>query len=214
MRACMVAYTFYEPDNRVRRYAETLVKRGDSVDAIVLRQKGQSPFDVIGGVHVHRIQQRVINEGNPLTYLIKLLLFLLRSAWMLAWRHLRAPYDLIHVHSVPDFQVFATLIPRLMGAKVILDIHDIVPELYASKFRISQESLLFRFARRGGEDLRRLRSPRDHRERHLARAAGRPLHKPGALHHDSELSRPVDIPPPAAYQGRERRVRDVLSRGP
>ena len=41
------------------------------------------------------------------------------------------PYDVIHVHSVPDFQVFATLIPRLMGARVILDIHDIVPEFYA-----------------------------------------------------------------------------------
>jgi glycosyltransferase involved in cell wall biosynthesis len=40
--------------------------------------------------------------------------------------------------------VFAALIPRLMGATVILDIHDIVPELYASKFRISQGSLIFR----------------------------------------------------------------------
>jgi glycosyltransferase involved in cell wall biosynthesis len=144
MRACMVAYTFYETDNRVRRYAETLAKRGDHVDAFVLRRPGQEPFDVIRGVHVYRIQRRVIDETSPLSYLLKLLFFLIRSTASVTRRHLRARYDLIHVHSVPDFEVFCTLIPRVMGAKVILDIHDIVPELYASKFGISSTSIPFR----------------------------------------------------------------------
>jgi glycosyltransferase involved in cell wall biosynthesis len=144
MKACMVAYTFYETDNRVRRYAETLVRRGDEVDAIVLRRPGQSAFEVIQGVRVFRIQERVIDEARPLDFLIKLLMFLLRSSWLLATRHLRGRYDLIHVHSVPDFEVFSTLLPKIMGAKVILDIHDIVPELYASKFKIAVGSLPFR----------------------------------------------------------------------
>ena len=34
MRICMVAYSFYETDNRVRRYAEALARRGDKVDAL------------------------------------------------------------------------------------------------------------------------------------------------------------------------------------
>jgi len=58
--------------------------------------------------------------------------------------HFQQPYYVIHVHSVPDFQVFATLIPRLLGARVILDIHDIVPEFYASKFKVSESSWVFR----------------------------------------------------------------------
>jgi len=140
----MVAYTFYEGDNRVRRYAETLVKDGVDVDAIVLRKPGQKPHEIIRGVHVYRIQTRIKNEKNRLTYLKRLLTFFFLSAWVLSLRHLRARYDIIHVHSVPDFQVFATLIPRLMGARVILDIHDIVPELYASKFKVSHRSVLFR----------------------------------------------------------------------
>jgi glycosyltransferase involved in cell wall biosynthesis len=144
MRACMVAYTFYEADNRVRRYAETLAKRGDKVDAIALRREGQPAFEVIRGVRVYRVQKRVIDERGPFGYLRKLLLFFLRSAWMLALQHLKAPYDIIHVHSVPDFEVFATIVPRLLGAKVILDIHDIVPEFYASKFKVSENSLAFR----------------------------------------------------------------------
>jgi glycosyltransferase involved in cell wall biosynthesis len=51
---------------------------------------------------------------------------------------------LIHVHSVPDFEVFAALLPKLTGCKIILDIHDIVPEFYASKFRVNEDQFLFK----------------------------------------------------------------------
>jgi glycosyltransferase involved in cell wall biosynthesis len=145
MKVCMLAYTWYEPDNRVRRYAETLVKRGDQVDAVVLRREGQpSKMEVVEGVCVYRIQRRVINEKGKITYLAKLLLFFVRSFFFLAWKQLRDPYDLIHVHSVPDFEVFAALVPKLMGAKVILDIHDLVPEFYLTKFRTTPDSLIFK----------------------------------------------------------------------
>lgn len=143
MRVCMLAYTFYENDNRVRRYAETLARRGDTVDAIALRRPGQDSFEVIRGVNVHRIQRRTKDEKHPLTYLFRLLLFSLRSFWMLSVGQLRRGYDVVHVHSIPDFLVFSALVPRLSGSVIILDIHDIVPELYASKFRVSQRSLLF-----------------------------------------------------------------------
>jgi len=143
-RICMVAYTFYEADNRVRRYAEALAKRGDKVDAIALSRNGKQPFEIIRGVSVYRIQKRMIDERGPFTYLWKLLVFFFRSAWLTTKMHFQQPYDVIHVHSVPDFQVFATLIPKLLGARVILDIHDIVPEFYASKFKVSESSWVYR----------------------------------------------------------------------
>src|SRR5271165_6190714 len=144
MRACMLGYTFYETDNRVRRYAEALVRRGDEVDAIVLGREGQVVNEIVKGVHVRRIQRRVRDERRPISYLMKILMFFLRSAWALTTGHLNERYDVIHVHSVPDFEVFATLVPRLMGARVILDIHDIVPEFYASKFKVNERSAVFR----------------------------------------------------------------------
>ncbi len=140
----MVAYTFYESDNRVRRYAEALAKRGDQVDVIALRREGQPRLEIIRGVRVHRIQVRRIDETGPFSYLIKLVTFFVRSMWWLSVDGLKKPFDVIHVHSVPDFEVFATLLPRLTGAKVILDIHDIVPEFYAGKFKVSERSLIFR----------------------------------------------------------------------
>ena len=144
MRVCMVAYSFYETDNRVRRYAEALARRGDQVDALAVGLPGQPRREVIEGVRVFRLQTRVRDEGGPFSYLIKLLFFFLRTAWFLTASQFRGPYALIHVHNLPDFEVFATLVPRLMGARVILDMHEITPEFYASKFGIAEQSRMFR----------------------------------------------------------------------
>lgn len=140
----MVSYSIYESDNRVRRYAETLVKQGYKVDAVGLCAQGRPKVtSTIQGVRFLPIQSRIRDEKGRLSYLIKLLAFFVRSMWFLIREHNREPYDLIHVHSVPDFEVFAAWYPRLKGAKIILDIHDIVPEFYVSKFRGTQHSVAF-----------------------------------------------------------------------
>jgi glycosyltransferase involved in cell wall biosynthesis len=145
MRACMVSYSMYDSDSRVRRYAETLVKQGYRVDAVALRREKQGTKNsFLNGVRVFRVQSRVKSEKSKFTYLAKLILFFIRSLIFLTAEQLKDPYDLIHVHSVPDFEVFAALYPKIMGSKVILDIHDIVPEFYASKFKTSQNSLMFK----------------------------------------------------------------------
>ncbi|MGC9197086.1 MAG: glycosyltransferase [Syntrophobacteraceae bacterium] len=144
LRICMPAYSFYETDNRVIRYAETLAKRGDEVDVIALRQAGQADYQVINGVRVFRIQERILNERGRVDYLLRLVKFFFRSARLITENHLRAPYDVIHVHSIPDFEVFVALVPKLTGSKIILDIHDIVPEFYSSKFGANPRGVLFK----------------------------------------------------------------------
>jgi hypothetical protein len=51
--------------------------------------------------------------------------------------HLRHRYDLVQVNSLPDFLVFAALGPRLIGSPVLLDLHECMPEFFATKFRTS-----------------------------------------------------------------------------
>jgi glycosyltransferase involved in cell wall biosynthesis len=145
MRACMVSYSVYDGDNRVRRYAETLVRQGFRVDAVALSGGGQpQESSVVNGVNVFRIQSRLRDEKGRFAFLGKLLLFFWRSMIFLAREQSKERYDIIHVHSVPDFEVFAAIIPKLLGSRVILDIHDIVPEFYTSKFNTSQTSLMFK----------------------------------------------------------------------
>jgi glycosyltransferase involved in cell wall biosynthesis len=144
LRIAMVAYSFYETDNRVLRYASALAKRGDSVDVFALRHVGQLAEEVIEGVHVHRLQIRIVNEKSRFSYLWRICQFLLRTMMQVAKQEKKGRYDLIHVHSVPDFLVFSALIPRLRGTPVILDIHDILPEFYTSKFASGEKSGIFR----------------------------------------------------------------------
>src|SRR6516165_4369100 len=104
MKVCMLAYSFYDADNRVRRYAEALARRGDQVDAIAVGHAGQPPVETINGVRVFRVQSRVRDERGPVSYLVKIIQFFFRSWWFLTKRAFSEPYDLIHVHNLPDFE--------------------------------------------------------------------------------------------------------------
>ena len=146
-KVCMVAYSVYESDNRIRRYAETLAKRGDHVDVIDVSGAGFAapPVEEIDGVTVYRVQHREHNEISKWTYASRLLRFLWRSSRQLTRLHKIHRYDVVHVHNVPDFLVFSAWYPKLTGAKLILDLHDVVPEFFTSKFQVPHESLYVRF---------------------------------------------------------------------
>jgi glycosyltransferase involved in cell wall biosynthesis len=145
LRVCMVAYTFYETDSRVMRYAEALAQRGDQVDVFSLRKPGTTRDEILGGVRVRRLQGRLFNEKSLLSYIWRIFLFLTRALYQVSSHDLRKKYDIVHIHSVPDFLVFSALLPRLRGTPIILDIRDILPEFYASKFGVSEKSIGFRF---------------------------------------------------------------------
>lgn len=141
----MLAYAFYESDTRILQYATSLVQNGDSVDVIALRRDKSMPvFEVLNGVNVYRIQERKVNEKGLFSYVSRITRFLFHSMWFLRRKHKEWSYDAIHVHNVPDFLVFAALSPKLKSTPVILDVHDLLPEFYASKFKISHSSILFR----------------------------------------------------------------------
>lgn len=135
-RVGMIAYSNYQTDARVTRYAEALAARGNRVDVFALRRSSESPtHEKVGGVHLVCRQLRIgKKEQSQLDFLLPLLRFLFSSMVWITREHALRPFDVIHVHNMPDFLVFAAWYPKLTGIRVILDIHDIVPELYSSKF--------------------------------------------------------------------------------
>jgi len=50
----------------------------------------------------------------------------------------------VHVHNMPDVLVFAALFPKLYGARVILDLHDPMPELMTTIFGVDDRSAKIR----------------------------------------------------------------------
>lgn len=141
---CMIVYAFYESDTRVMQYAEALAQRGDTVEVIALRRNSSFPeIEVLRGVTVFRVQDRIVNEPNVLSYIARILRFFFRASLLLYRRQRVRSCHLVHVHNVPDFLVFAAAPAKLQRTPILLDIHDLLPELYASKFGISQNTFLF-----------------------------------------------------------------------
>lgn len=137
-RIAMVAYTHYESDPRVRREAETLAARGDDVTVWCLKPDDLGDSDRIDGVEIRRISIPRYRGGKALAYVGSYLQFFAVSAAKMSMEHRLAAFDIVHIHTMPDFMVFTALWPRLMGAKIILDMHDLMPDLYAVKFGLDK----------------------------------------------------------------------------
>ena len=138
IRTASVAFTHYASDGRVRRMAEALAERGDDVTAITLRDKDEPRSYVLAGVKVRTINLRQHRGSNQVLYIAQYVIFLLITSWILTVAHLRRRLNVVHINNMPDFMVFAALPVKVMGAKVILDIHDPMPELFESKFGVGR----------------------------------------------------------------------------
>lgn len=144
-RAAVVLYSYYASDPRPRRETEALRRAGMEVDVICLREDSDEPrLEVIEGVNIHRIPLKRRRAGKA-TYAFQYLSFLMSATVLLSWWRLRRRYHLVHVHNMPDFLVFSALLPKLLGARVILDLHDPMPELLVTIFGLKEHSFSVRF---------------------------------------------------------------------
>ena len=130
----MVAYTEYVRDPRVRRYAESLVRHGYIVDCFVLKESGKPNHQEVNGVSLHHLDIFQYRGSSNISYIFSYLKFFF-LAMIALLNNLSKKYAVIHVHNMPDFLVFSTLINKGCGSQVILDIHDNMPELYLAKFK-------------------------------------------------------------------------------
>jgi glycosyltransferase involved in cell wall biosynthesis len=145
-RCGMVVFSHYPADPRPRRAAQALLGEGMRVD-LICEQDAKSPKrEMVDGLEIIRIPIRH-SRGGFLSYAYQYATFILMSAAIFAWRSLRRRYDLVYVHNMPDILVIGALIPKLFGAKVILDQHDPMPELMLTIFNKDKESFGVRVIR-------------------------------------------------------------------
>ncbi len=140
----MIAYTNYRSDPRVIREAEAAASAGYDVDFIALRRSGESSEEQVRGVRVIRLNQQRYRGGGLLPYVFSYLAFFVRCFAKATALQVAKRYRVVHVNNMPDFFVFCALVPKLMGARIILDIHDPMPNTFASKFKSGEASLAFK----------------------------------------------------------------------
>jgi glycosyltransferase involved in cell wall biosynthesis len=140
---CLLVQNYYDFDIRVRRKAEALVGAGFSVDVLALRGPDQPKHYTLNGVNVETTSLGK-KRGGLARYAFEYIVFLGWCFGRLAQRMPRRRYAVIDVNTLPDFLVFAALTARWMGAKVVLDMHEITPEFYMSKYGVTEDSWLIR----------------------------------------------------------------------
>lgn len=140
----MVAYTNYLTDARVRREAETLAStREYKVTILLPRNSAKNRMSPDGGVVIKELRACQYQGHSRAKYVVSYLKFMIEAFRVCNRMFREGNIWGFHVHNIPNFLVFSVLFPRLLGGKVILDIHDSVPETYAAKFNKRSRGLLF-----------------------------------------------------------------------
>jgi glycosyltransferase involved in cell wall biosynthesis len=145
-RVGMVVFSSYPADPRPRRAAEALLKEGMHVDYLCETDEKSPKRERIGNLEVIRLPIKHF-RGSKFSYAYQYSSFITMSASILAWRSLQNRYDLIYIHNMPDILVCSALFPKMLGAKVILDQHDPMPELMMTIFGMAEDSSAVRVIR-------------------------------------------------------------------
>ncbi|HKZ47875.1 MAG TPA: glycosyltransferase [Thermoplasmata archaeon] len=143
--AAMVAYARYPEDPRVRREAEALARHGWDVHVVALQGDVEAPREEVSGVHVVRVPFQAV-RGGRLRYAYQYAVFLLLAAAGLRRLRREAGLRIVHVHSLPDFLALVAVPWKLRGVRVVLDLHEAMPELVAARFRLPMGAPLVRIA--------------------------------------------------------------------
>ncbi|PYP74130.1 MAG: hypothetical protein DMD41_03265 [Gemmatimonadetes bacterium] len=116
-----LAYTHFPADTRVKREAAALRDTGRRLAVIALRGPGE----------------RAVERG-----------FVWRCRRLVAGHRALARVQVVHVHTLPDFLLWAALPARHRGARLVFDMHEVFPEFTAAKFPGASGRLLAGLARR------------------------------------------------------------------
>jgi glycosyltransferase involved in cell wall biosynthesis len=154
-RVGVVRQSWYPLDTRVRREVAALLDAGHEVEVVCLRRKGEKLRERDGRLSIWRIPIEH-QRGAGIAYVLEHAVFLVAAGLLLGFLHLRRRYDVVQANTIPDTVVFAALIPRLTGARVLIDLHECMPEFFETRFGPGRgvrlvaraEQLAIRFAHR------------------------------------------------------------------
>jgi glycosyltransferase involved in cell wall biosynthesis len=136
-RVCVIRHGFFPLDTRVRREVGALAAAGHEVDVICVRRPGQRCRERLGRVTVYRLPLPSRRADGRLGYVLRDAAFGLAASLLAGALTWRRRWAVVQVNSMPDALVFAAAVPRLLGARVVLDLHECMPEFFSVKFGVS-----------------------------------------------------------------------------
>lgn len=121
-------------DESVQREANALAAAGFEVDVLCMRfATGQDDIRPEPGITVTGLPAS-LHRAGLLSYCVDYAWFWLLVALTLAVRHVRRPYAVVQINTMPDVLVFSAIVPKLLGASVVGFFKEPTPELFETQY--------------------------------------------------------------------------------
>jgi glycosyltransferase involved in cell wall biosynthesis len=144
-RICVISHSHYPWDPRINRQAHALAQAGHQIDVICLKYTADQPFlERSGSISIYRLPMGRL-RGGVVRYLFEFVTFQAAATLLASWLHVRHRYSVVETTSVPDWLVFAAVPLKLLGARVLLDLHECMPEYTATKYGLPLHHPIVRF---------------------------------------------------------------------
>ena len=119
-------HSYYSSDTRVIRHCEELAAMGFSVTVFSLWEVGGRGVRQENGVRVYQLPVIRTNRYlGKLGTLAEYSLFFFSALLINSFR-----LNHVYVNNMPNFYIFSAFLNRFFGKKLILDVHDLMPELF------------------------------------------------------------------------------------
>lgn len=136
-RMCSVVHgTFPLGEPRVARQARAALRAGWSVDVLALAGTDEARHEAIDGVNVWRAPFGHKRGAGMFRTALEYTAF---AAYAFGWILRRSAkrqtrYGVVQVNNPPDFLVFACVVARVFGARILFDIHDLSTDMFHMRF--------------------------------------------------------------------------------
>jgi glycosyltransferase involved in cell wall biosynthesis len=147
-RVLVVSENLSVPFDR-RLWQEALALHEAGYEVVVVCPQGErgdsAQVEYREGISIHRYPLRVAS-GRPVGYLREYSSAVRQIRRLARVLNRERPFDIVHAANPPDLLLPAVWTLKLRGARFVFDHHDLVPELYLSRFGRSR-NLLYWLAR-------------------------------------------------------------------
>jgi glycosyltransferase involved in cell wall biosynthesis len=125
-------YPVGEP--RVAREVAVALGAGFQVDVVAMRREGEPSAETIDGASVYRLPIEHRRGAGAASVLVEYVAFTALAFLKVAALAIRRGYSVVQVHNPPDFLILTALLPKLLRARIVFDVHDLAPEMFAMRF--------------------------------------------------------------------------------
>jgi len=137
MKILIVGYRKLSSNARALRTGEFLMRYNHQVHFLGTKENIKNKKLFPAGVKLHQFCTAKYFGNNAIIYLFHYLFLFIESIILNSFLFIRYRFDVIIVYGIPDFLVLTFPIPKFFGTKIILELLDVMPEAFATKFKLS-----------------------------------------------------------------------------